>query len=221
MGRSWPRDGTYTRDFTLDEGRQGRSRALQIVVSHHVPEAMRLLELRAGELDALLDLPGALGRALAKPPFELVDVGSDEDRYAPRDVALHGERTVELELEDADVSSWAMRSISERNVPYRRPETYGTHSRNSSSRPPRELVVGEEPVVTTVDLARALRTRRRRHGDLEPGHPLEQAPDQRPLPRTGRPVTTKTGAGTETAVGTDRGRDAVAFRDLRANGSPR
>ena len=46
-------------------------RALDVVVSHHVPEAMRLLELVARERDPLPDLARALGRALAQPPLEL------------------------------------------------------------------------------------------------------------------------------------------------------
>ena len=53
--------------------------------------------------------------------------------------------------------------------------------------PARELVVGEEPVLAPVDLARASRARRGRDGDLEPWNALEQALDQRPLARARRP----------------------------------
>ncbi len=48
--------------------------------------------------------PGALGRALAEAPLELVDVGCDEDRHAAGDVVLDRERPVQLELEDADAA---------------------------------------------------------------------------------------------------------------------
>jgi hypothetical protein len=46
---------------------------------------------------------------------------------------------------------------------------------------PRELPVGQEVVVATVLLAGTLQARRRRHGELELGHALEQRADQRPL----------------------------------------
>src|SRR5512145_659810 len=50
--------------LALHDGRERRRRPFQVVVSHHVPEPVRLLELRAGERDAAFDLAGALGRAL-------------------------------------------------------------------------------------------------------------------------------------------------------------
>ena len=65
---------------------------------------MRLLELLARERDPLADLARALGRALAETPLELVDVGGDEDRDAARDVGLHLQRALELELEHADAA---------------------------------------------------------------------------------------------------------------------
>ena len=56
MGRSWPRHGTYTRDFTLDEGGKCARRALEVVVSHHVAKLVRALELLARQRDPFADL---------------------------------------------------------------------------------------------------------------------------------------------------------------------
>ena len=56
-----------------------------------------------------------------------------------------------------------------------------------------ELLVGQEPVVVPVDLARALRARRRRDGDLELGHALDSPLMRVPFPAPDGPVTTKTG----------------------------
>ena len=98
------------------------------------------------------------------------------------------ERTLELELEHADAPvvarSARSRSAASRSACPRRTATY---SRNSSVvDPARELLVGEEPVLAAVHLARALRARRRRDGDLELGHALEQRLDQRALAGTRR-----------------------------------
>ena len=100
---------------TRDE--RGR-RALEVVVPHHVAEAVRLLELLARERDPLADLARALRRPVAEPALELGDVGGDEDRDAPGHLVLHLERALELELEDADLRPRRRSGRSpERSVP--------------------------------------------------------------------------------------------------------
>ena len=106
----------------------------------------------------------------------------------PRHLVLHVERALELELEHADAS--VLRDPldlgAERPVPAPGDVRHALEELAGVD-PARELLVGEELVVAPVDLARPLRPRRGRDGDLEAGHALEQALDQRPLPRSGRP----------------------------------
>ena len=59
--------------------------------------------------------------------------------------------------------------------------------------PPVELLVGEEPVVHAVRLARPLRARRRRDGEPEPRDAASSACTIVPLPAPDGPVRTKTG----------------------------
>ena len=170
--------------------------ALDVVVPHHVAEAMRLLELRAREVDPLADLAGALGRALAEPALELGDVCGDEDRHAARATS-----SCTLSAPSSSSSSTqtfpssAIRSISERSVPYRRPETYGTHSRNASVLDPaRELVVARGTSTRARRPrpgagAASLRRRRPRGPETRSRRPLISVP----FPAPDGPVTTKTG----------------------------
>ncbi len=58
----------------------------------------------------------------------------------------------------------------------------------------RELVLGEEPVLAPVLLAGALLPRRRGDRDLELRDPLDERPDQRPLPRARRARDDEDGA---------------------------
>ena len=67
-------------------------------------ELAGLLELLPGELDPLVDLAGALRRALAQAPLELVDAGGDEDRHRARHLVLDAERSLGLELEQRNVA---------------------------------------------------------------------------------------------------------------------
>src|SRR6476659_7623520 len=150
------RSPSYLRSVQLagHERGQGSRRPGQVVVSHHVAESMCLLQLCARKLDSPLDLPGALGRALAQPALELVDVGSDEDGDAPGHVGLNGERALALEFEDADLGSvpdaldlGAERAVATSgHVRHTFQEVLGLDAVG-------ELVVGEEPVVGTVALA--------------------------------------------------------------------
>src|SRR5262249_24842918 len=160
------------------ECRQRCGRALEIVVSHHVPELVRALELLAGEGDALADLPRALSRPLAEPALKLVDVGGDEDGDAAIDVPLDLECALELELEDADgaVLRDPVDLRAERAVPLAR-DVWHPLGKLAGVDAPRELVVREEPVVASVDLTGPLWPRRRRDRDLEAVHALQQALD--------------------------------------------
>ena len=148
---------------------------------------MRALELLARELDALADLARALRRALAQAPLELVHVGRDEDRDAALDLRLHSEGAFELELEDADlvVGRDAVDLRAQRAVPVPG-DVLDPLEELVRLDPARELLVGEKPVVVSVGLARALRARRRGDGDLQAGDALDEALDQRPLPRSRR-----------------------------------
>src|SRR5260221_14774130 len=83
-----------------DRGKHG-SGALDVVVANHVAEPVGLLELPTSKVDPLPDLTRRFRRTLAQPSFELGHVRTDEDRDAAGHMLLHGERTFELELEDA------------------------------------------------------------------------------------------------------------------------
>ena len=58
-----------------------------------------------------------------------------------------------------------------------------------------ELLLGQEVIVDSVALSRPRRPGRRRDGQLELRHPLQQSPDQRALPNTGRPGDDEQPAG--------------------------
>src|SRR6266702_741038 len=82
-------------ELGLDHGGEHLSSAVDVVVADHVSEAVRLLELPLRQVDPLPDLACGLGRPLSEPALELGHVGADEDRNAPRDLLLHGERSFE------------------------------------------------------------------------------------------------------------------------------
>ena len=183
-----------SRQLAFDDGRDRRRRTLDVVVSHHVPEAMRLLELTAGEQDPLADLAGALGRSLAQAPLELGNVGGDEDRHAAGHLVLHSERSLELELEHADPAV-VRDSI---HLRAKRPVAVTGYVRNpleelARADPPRELLVGEKQVLAAVELPRTLRPGRRRHRDVDAGYRLSRPLISVPFPAPDGPVITKTG----------------------------
>ena len=163
-------------------------RALEVVVSHHVAELVRPLELpraraRFAPRSRRCSRSRARGAAARAPSTSA----------AMKIVTLRGTSSCTVSAPSSSSSSTQTQSScgdpldlgAQRPVPapgdVRHPleELVGLD-------PARELLVGEEPVVVPVDLARALRTRRRRDGDLEAGHALEEALDQRPLARSGR-----------------------------------
>ena len=138
-------------ELALDDRGEHLGRAAHVVVAHHVAEPVRLLELAPRERDPLADLAGRLGRPLAEAPLELRHVGSDEDRDRARDLVLHVQRALELELEDADaallgdpVDLRAQRPVPlardvlhvlEERVPPRSASRNSASSRNQYSRP--------------------------------------------------------------------------------------
>ena len=167
----------------FDDRGEHLARPREVVVSHHVAEAVCLLELTTGDRDPLADLAGRLGRTLAEPALELLDVGGDEDRARARHLRLHVERAVRLELEHADAP------VRRDPVDLRaeRPVAPVGHvldplEERRLLRARRELLVGEEPVLATVLLTGPLRPGRRGDRDLELRDPLEDRADQRPLP---------------------------------------
>ena len=138
------------------------------------------------ELDPLADLPGGLGRALAEPSFELVDVGSDEDRAGSGDLVLDEERTIRLELQHrhSAVSVDSVELGAKRPVALVR-DVRDPFEERSFRDPGGELLVGEEPVLASVLLTGTLRARGGGDRDLELRQTVVERPDQRSLARAG------------------------------------
>ena len=94
--------------------------SLEVVVDDDVVEIIRLFHLMAGDLEALADVAGRLGRALAQAPLELGERRSgDEDGDALGHLLLDGTGAARLELENA-TSSFAEDALdlgSQRPVP--------------------------------------------------------------------------------------------------------
>ena len=84
----------------------------------------------------------------------------------------------------------AIRSSSETSVPERCPQGKTWYSRKSPvGEQAVELLVGQEPVVDAVDLARAQRPRRRRDGEPELGNASQQRLNHRSLAGPEGPVS--------------------------------
>src|ERR671922_33614 len=106
-------------------------RAPELVVDDHVVELVRLLELRAGDAQPLLDLRLALGRAPPQPALVLLEArGSHENGHRPRHPLTHAQCAFRLEVEQRDTAAGldAVDLAEERSRP----------------RPPRELDPFEE-----------------------------------------------------------------------------
>src|SRR5439155_19409854 len=124
-------------------------RARDVVVDGHLVELPRKLELAARGVEALLDLPTALGRPLAQPALQLVERRRlHEDRNRARDALLDRQRALGLEVEHRH----APRRVDplnlgpERAVP-RAPRVPDVLDELSLAGEPRELVVGDEVVL--------------------------------------------------------------------------
>ena len=134
---------------------------------------------------------------------------------------LHGERALELQLEHTHAPLGQDPVELRAECPVATPGDV----RHVLEEFPRlyaalELVAGQEPVLVPVDLSRALRSRRGRHGDLEHGYPLHELAYQRSLPRAGRAGDDEDGPRGRHWRGCycrkPRGREADAFRGFRA-----
>ena len=154
---------------------------------------MRLLELSAGERDALADLPRGLRRTLVEAPLELGHISGDEDRDGARNLALHLLRPFELELEHADtaVGRDPVHLAAEGAVALAR-DVLHVLEEVAILDSLDERLLAEEPVLAPLLLPRALRPCRRRDGDLELGDALDELADQRALAGAEGPVMTNT-----------------------------
>src|SRR2546423_8922842 len=84
--------GTCALQFTADDFLELVQSPLEIVVHDLVVELPFVLKLPLGDLESLVDLPLALGRAGPEPLLELVAARRrDEDRHRAGDPLAHGE----------------------------------------------------------------------------------------------------------------------------------
>src|ERR671936_569504 len=82
-----------------------RRRALEIVVDDEVVELLRELQLLARERQPVADLAGALGRAFAQSPFELVEPRrGNEDGDAAGNLVTDVKGPLRLEVEQRNAT---------------------------------------------------------------------------------------------------------------------
>ena len=157
-------------------------RPVELVVHDDVVEITGLLQLAAGDLEALLDHSARLGCPRSQAALKLVEGWDrDEDGHSARNRVADRPRALGLELEDTAsalvedaldlgpkraVATGDVDHVLEELVPFR---------------PLEELFLAEEVVLAPFGLALATRPCRRRDGQLEVGAALEQSLDERAL----------------------------------------
>src|SRR5438552_3696837 len=177
--------GTCALQFAADDFLELVQSPLEIVVHDLVVELPFVLKLPLGDLEPLVDLPLALGRAGPEPLLELVAARRrDEDRHRAGDPVAHGERAAGLDLEQRRMAAAGdplqLRPEGSRAV------AFAPRKRHVLEEPVLgeafvELIVRQEPVVAPVLLAWPAGSRRRRDGKLELRHTLGKPPRKRAL----------------------------------------
>src|SRR6266542_503708 len=157
--------------------------SLDIVVDDDVVELICLFALLPGQREPLVDLPRALRSPLPQPALELVERRRvHEDRHCARHGVPDGERALDLEVEERDLPGL----VDAIDLEAERPVAMAGDVRNpfeevASSNAAFELRIRDEPVFAPVLLAFPSLPGRRRDGELELGHTLEQSGLERAL----------------------------------------
>src|SRR5919204_351800 len=189
--RGWitGRNATCAPEFGADDFLELVQGPVEVVVDNRVVELRLECELALGDVQTLVDLALALGRAGTKPPFELLRArGGDEDDNAVLHAVAHGERAARLDLEQrrgavgddpAQLGPKRARAVA------LAPRQLDVLEEAALGEAPIELLFRDEPVVAPVVLAGPPRARGRGDGQLQLRHPLRQAPRERAFPLAG------------------------------------
>jgi hypothetical protein len=153
-----------------------------------VPELRRGGELLLGDAQPALDRVGVVRPAADQPVAQVLArrrLDEDLDRAGQRVADLPGALELDLEDDGPTARRVALELLAQRPVAVA--GVLGPLDELAGGDPPVELLLGEEPVVLALSLARPRVARGRRDAQRQLGDPLAQQPDQRALADAGGP----------------------------------
>src|SRR5512133_2911425 len=181
--------GTGRPQLCADDSLQLVQRAAEIVVHDLVLELRFEGELALGDVQPLLDLAFALGRAYAEPALELLGARSgDEDRHGRRNAVPHPHCPAGLDLEQRRVlfRGDSVELGPERSGPVALPPgQLDPLEELAGLEPAAEILLAQEVVVAGILLVGAAWPRRRRDRELELGHTFREGSGQGALALAG------------------------------------